>query len=374
MEDMEGLSINDFYKGKKALVTGHTGFKGSWLTTWLLKMGANVVGLSNEIPTNPSLFELLSLEGQIKHYTEDIRNKDKISEIIKSEKPDILFHLAAQPIVSLSYKDPLDTITTNVTGTANILDSLRNTDFNCTVVVVTSDKCYDNKEWVWGYREIDHLGGKDIYSASKGCTEIIARSFFHSFFSEVDSNIRLVTVRAGNIIGGGDWADDRIVPDAIRAWEKNTKLKIRSPYSIRPWQHVLDSLSGYLLVAKKLSENADINGEAFNFGPKDEIDKPVKDLIFDLAKNWGFDKNEEAYEIVGNPVFKESNFLRLNTDKSFIQLKWRTTLLYNEAIRFTAQWYRNHFNNLIDPFQFTTEQINSYEKLAEKRNLNWIKA
>ena len=372
MENMEYLGFNDIYKNKTVLITGHTGFKGSWLVTWLTMMGANVVGISEKIPTKPSLFELLNIEDRITHYFEDIRNKDAIEKIINNEKPDFLFHLAAQPIVSLSYQDPLDTISTNIMGTANILDSLRNTDFKCTVVVVTSDKCYDNVEWVWGYKETDHLGGKDIYSGSKGGAELITKSYYHSFFKKKNSKIRLATVRAGNIIGGGDWALDRIVPDLIRAWNANEKLIIRSPNATRPWQHVLDPLSGYLLVGEKLYGNIELNGDAFNFGPRHEINKPVIELVEDLAIIWNFKDPEDSYEILGNKTFDEASLLKLNCDKSLLQLKWLPVLYYNEFIDFTGKWYHEYRDNRKNLLKYTEDQIKEYCKLAKERDLKWM--
>lgn len=371
---MEYLGFNDVYKNKKVLITGHTGFKGAWLVTWLSMMGADIVGISEKVPTDPSLFELLNIEERITHYFEDIRNQAEVKKIILDEKPDFLFHLAAQPIVSLSYNDPLDTISTNIMGTANILDSLRYADFGCTVVVVTSDKCYDNVEWVWGYKETDHLGGRDIYSGSKGGAELITKSYYHSFFKKKGSKIRLATVRAGNIVGGGDWALDRIVPDLIRAWNSNKKLKIRSPNATRPWQHVLDPLSGYLLVGEFLSKNAELNGEAYNFGPRHEINKPVIELVKDLAKTWGFKKTEDSYEITtADKSFHEASLLKLNCDKSLLQLKWLPVLYYDEFISFTGNWYQKFINNKEDLLNFTEGQIIEYCKLAKKRKLKWMK-
>lgn len=369
---MEYLGFNEIYKNKKVLITGHTGFKGSWLVTWMNMMGAKVVGVSERVPTNPSLFELLNIEDRITHYFEDIRNKEGIQKIILEEKPDFLFHLAAQPIVSLSYKDPLDTISTNIMGTANILDSLRFADFKCTVVVVTSDKCYDNVEWVWGYKETDHLGGKDIYSGSKGGAELITKSYYHSFFKKENSKVRLASVRAGNIIGGGDWALDRIVPDMIRAWSIGEKLKIRSPQATRPWQHVLDPLSGYLLVGQELYKNFDLNGGAFNFGPRHEVNKPVIELVSDLAKLWGFNKPEDSYEITDNKTFDEASLLKLNCDKSMIQLKWLPVLFYDEFINFTGNWYHEFIENRDNLLQYTEKQVYQYCQLAKERKLQWM--
>ena len=325
---------------KKVLVTGHTGFKGSWLALWLLKLGASVVGISKDIPTNPSNFEILKLEKEINHYIEDIRNLDKLKKIFSLEKPDIIFHLAAQPIVSKSYQKPVETITTNVIGTANILECLRDIDYNCTAIVITSDKCYDNVEWYWGYRENDRLGGKDIYSGSKGAAELIIKSYLHSFL-KFKKNIKIGITRAGNVIGGGDWAEDRIIPDCIRAWSKNKKVKIRNPASTRPWQYVLEPLSGYLTLAQKLEDNENLNGEAFNFGPFSQDIVTVKKLINDIAKYWNL-RSDEAFEIETNTAFKEASLLKLNCDKALHYLKWSPTLKYDEMVKFTAEWYLDY--------------------------------
>ena len=370
---MERLGFSNVYSNKKVLITGNTGFKGSWLTTWLLSLGAKIVGISNGIPTNPSLFELLKLENEITHYYEDVRNTDEIRKIIRSEKPDFIFHLAAQPIVSLSYEDPLETISTNTMGVANVLDSLRESDFDCRVVVVTSDKCYDNVEWVWGYKETDKLGGKDIYSGSKGAEELIAKSYYHSFFSKPDSNVRVITVRAGNIIGGGDWAKDRIIPDTIRAWSNSEVLEIRSPYATRPWQHVLDPLSGYLFVGQKLLESSEFNGETFNFGPRQEFDESVLELVKDLAGIWGFDNINESYQIIEKRKFNEATLLKLNCDKALLKLKWIPVLKHNEVIEFTGNWYKEWIDSRNDLLKYTINQIKEYYDLAKNRELLWAK-
>ena len=243
------------YKSKKILITGHTGFKGSWLTAWLLKIGAEIVGVSKDIPTQPSMFEVLGLEEKIKHYNQDIRDLEKIRFIINKEKPDFIFHLAAQAIVSTSYIDPIETITTNAIGTANILEVLKTYKNPCISVMITSDKCYDNIESIWGYKEDDNLGGKDIYSGSKAAAEHIIKSYYHSFFKDINHPVKIGVGRAGNVIGGGDWAKDRIIVDSMLAWSNNQSVEIRSPKATRPWQHVLEPLSGYLLLGSKLQKS-----------------------------------------------------------------------------------------------------------------------
>jgi len=251
--------FSDIYKGKKVLVTGHTGFKGTWLTTWLLSLDADVIGISKDIPTQPSMFEILGLEDKIQHHNIDIRDISALSQVITDEKPDFVFHLAAQAIVSISYDDPLDTISSNLMGTTNLLESLRISNHQCTAIIITSDKAYDNVEQIWGYKENDPMGGKDIYSGSKGASELIFKSYYHSFFKSEESSVRLAVARAGNVIGGGDWAQDRIVVDCVEAWSKPKSVEIRSPGATRPWQHVLEPLSGYLNLGQELYNDRGLN-------------------------------------------------------------------------------------------------------------------
>jgi len=365
--------FSNTFKNKKVLVTGNTGFKGSWLSAWLIGLEADVYGISNDIPTNPSMFEVLNLKDQITHFNEDVRDYTSIKKIIKNIKPDFLFHMAAQPIVVTSYKEPIDTISTNVIGTANILEALREINHKCTAVVITSDKCYDNVEWVWGYKETDSLGGKDIYSSSKAAAEIIFKSYYHSYFKNIEkSNIRVVSVRAGNVIGGGDWADYRIVPDCIKAWIDGESVEIRSPKATRPWQHVLEPLSGYLSVAAALSEDILLNGESFNFGPHAEYSKTVKDLLDDLSNYW---KLDQAPSFVSKEIseFHEAGLLKLNCDKALFQLKWLPTLQYNKLIEFTSKWYFNFYNSEVNMLDYTLKQIKEYQKIAESKGIEWTK-
>jgi CDP-glucose 4,6-dehydratase len=365
--------FNNLYKGKKVLITGNTGFKGSWLSSWLIDLGAKVYGISNGIPTSPSMFEILDLSIKTTHFNEDVRNYKNIEEIIRKIKPDFLFHMAAQPLVVTSYIEPSETITTNVIGTTNILEALRVVNCNCTALIITSDKCYDNVEWVWGYKESDTLGGKDIYSGSKGAAEIIFKSYYHSYFkNRKNSNVRVVSVRAGNVIGGGDWAEYRIVPDCAKAWANNKSVEIRSPEATRPWQHVLEPLSGYLLCAQVLHDNLELNGESFNFGPKSDYTKSVKDLIEDLSLHWNLKNN--AYSIPDSiSKFHEAGLLKLNIDKSYYHLKWRPNLSYEKLIELTGKWYNNYYNSKINMLEFTIEQINEYQEIAKTNNLVWTK-
>jgi len=374
---MGNLEINKrafagVYAGKKVLVTGNTGFKGSWLTLWLLELGAKVYGLSNEVPGTPCMFNELGLEKKIKHYWADIRNTSRMQEIIQEVKPDFVFHLAAQALVSVSYDHPIDTITTNVLGTANLLEALRLENPECTAVIITSDKCYENVEWVWGYKETDHLGGKDIYSGSKGAAEIIIKAYFNSFFKKEECRVRLVTARAGNVIGGGDWALDRIIPDCIRSWSKGKPVEIRSPKATRPWQHVLEPLSGYLALGHKLSLDKTINGESFNFGPQAENSHTVIDLISAVGSIFGQPQGQKPYTITDNIPFHEAGLLKLNCDKALFHLRWMPTLQYEELIHFTAAWYRSWNTGEADMYDLTMAQLKSYQEKAAQRKQSWI--
>lgn len=362
--------FNSIFKGKKVIVTGHTGFKGSWLSLWLYKLGADVVGISNEVPTEPSLFETVQLNSLIKDIRRDIRDFESIKNIFIQEKPDFVFHLAAQPIVSLSYSDPLGTLSTNIMGTANILEALRLLKNKCISVIITSDKCYDNVEWEWGYKETDHLGGKDIYSGSKGGAELVYKSYFHSFLKN-SSNLRTATARAGNVIGGGDWAMDRIVPDCMKAWSQKEKVEIRSPNATRPWQHVLEPISGYLNLAEQLTENSELNGSSFNFGPKSEYSHTVEKLLGDLSKSWHIENMHDAYEITGDIKFHEAGLLKLNCDKALYYLKWLPALDYNQLIDFTGSWYYKFYNSNENFLNLTLNQIQEYESIAKSKGIKW---
>lgn len=365
------MSFDNVFSGARVLVTGHTGFKGAWLSAWLLSLGAKVCGYSREVPTTPSLFELAGLGSEVEHHIGDIRDLDRLRATVRAFRPDFVLHLAAQAIVSVSYKDPLDTITSNVTGTANILEVLREVDWSCSAVIITSDKCYDNVEWVWGYRETDALGGKDIYSGSKGAAELIFRSYYHSFFEGRDHPVRLATARAGNVIGGGDWAADRIVADCIRAWGEGSVVEIRSPAATRPWQHVLEPLSGYLTLARALASSKAPDGEPYNFGPRAEQNRTVVELIGDLGRTWGLGSDAEAYKSTGNIPFHEASLLKLNCDKALLDLSWEANLNYEECVDFTGSWYRRVLRNRESALDVTMEQIAGFEALAGQRQRVW---
>ena len=359
--------FGDLYKNKKVLVTGNTGFKGSWLTIWLLKLRAKVYGLAKDIPTNPSMFKELRLQKRIKYFEEDVRDLASVKKLFQEIKPDFVFHLAAQSLVSVSYSDPIETVTTNVLGTTNVLEALKASNHNCVGVIITSDKCYDNVEWVWGYKEMDTLGGKDIYSGSKGAAEMIFKSYYHSFFKNNDSNIKVVTTRAGNVIGGGDWAKDRIVPDCMRAWSKNEIVEIRSPNATRPWQHVLEPLSGYLSLGQQLYVSKKLSGESFNFGPMSQHNHTVEQLLQNLSKHLNIQDSSKAYKITEDIKFHEAGLLKLNCDKALFHLKWLPSLSYDQLIEFTGSWYYNYYIKQGIMLDFTLNQIDKYEQIATGR-------
>jgi CDP-glucose 4,6-dehydratase len=352
------------FSGKRVLITGNTGFKGSWLTAWLLSLNAEVFGISNLVPTSPSLFKELDLQKKIQHSFLDIRDFDLTKRKILEIKPDFLFHLAAQPIVSESFKDPLGTLTTNIIGTANVLEVMRGFDHECVGIFISSDKCYENIEQIWGYREKDPLGGKDVYSASKGAAEIVFHSYFRTFFKDQNKNIRMASARAGNVIGGGDFAKDRIIPDCFKAWSRNKKVNIRQPYSIRPWQFVLEPLGGYLQLAALLRDNQELNGESFNFGPKVDQNENVINLVSKLALNWGFASPDEAFTCNGNTNYNEAGCLKLDCEKANVMLNWKSKLDYIDTIDKTGDWYRKFYQSEEEINSLTIIQIKEYERIA----------
>lgn len=363
--------FSNVYKNKRVLVTGHTGFKGSWLALWLKHLGAEVTGLSLYLPSQPCNFEVLGLESRINHLTGDIRDYSGLKKIFEETKPEVVFHLAAQPIVRKSYEDPALTFNTNISGAVNILECIKTTPCVKAAVIITSDKCYNNVEWPWGYREIDRLGGEDPYSASKACVEIISHSYIKSFFTKLGFP-RVSTTRAGNVIGGGDWAEDRIIPDFVRALAMEKKLLIRSPYATRPWQHVLEPLGGYLWLGSQLLEgNDDVSGEPFNFGPQGEVVRTVEELIQTFAETWG---HAEWFIPQGvSSEKKESTLLKLNCDKALHYLKWHAVLSFEETVRLTAEWYKAFYYQDRDMYCFTEGQIEEYFNLAKKQGLDWVK-
>lgn len=359
----------DLYKNKRVLITGHTGFKGTWLTTWLLNLGAEVAGYSIGIPTQPSHFEELGLDKKIKHYLGDIRDYDRFFEVCQEFKPEFIFHLAAQPLVRESYSNPRETFEVNMSGTLNVLEAIRKmSDVVKVGIIITSDKCYDNVEWIYGYREDDKLGGEDPYSGSKGAAELISKSYMHSFFKTGFPN--LATVRAGNVIGGGDWAKDRIVPDIVRSWSEGNGVEIRSPYSTRPWQHVLEPLSGYLCLGVDLYDSSSQNkNESFNFGPDSRVNKNVGELIDEMKVLWP-DSPGWINKYVEDGK-REANLLKLCCDKANILLKWYPVMGFEETIDFTMSWYLNFYNKNVSVYHFTTGQIETYSQKAKDLKLAW---
>ncbi|MEQ8688271.1 MAG: CDP-glucose 4,6-dehydratase [Imperialibacter sp.] len=362
--------FSNIYHNKKVLITGNTGFKGSWLSIWLNQLGAKVYGISNEVPTVPSIFEELSLALFVEYKEIDIRNAKELAAAIADIAPDFLFHLAAQPIVGLSYEDPLGTIATNTQGTAHVLDAFRNLNNDCVGVFITSDKCYENVEWNYGYRETDHLGGKDIYSASKGACEIIIHGYFHSFIKH-KKNLKMASTRAGNVIGGGDWADRRLVADCFRAWSKGESVEIRSPRSTRPWQHVLEPLGGYLRTGQALYEGKNINGEAYNFGPPSEHTHTVQEILEAIGSFWDKTSSKQLFTMAEAPGFHEAGLLKLNCDKAVADLQWRPALSFQQTARFTAEWYLNFYNKSVNMLPFTQQQIQEYFKIATEKGVLW---
>lgn len=361
------------YAGKKVLVTGHTGFKGSWMVEWLLDMGAQVAGYSVDIPSNPSLFEVLGQEKRIRHHFGDIRDLAKMERVFAEFQPDILFHMAAQPLVRLSYDEPRATFETNVMGTVNVLECVRKTPSIQAAVFIATDKCYENVEWEWGYRENDPLGGKDPYSASKAGAEIAFHSYYRSFFKD-QKPVRMASVRAGNVIGGGDWAKDRIVPDCMRAWSRGEAPMIRNPQSTRPWQFVLEPLSGYLWLGARLFQGdehakAELNGESFNFGPHARITQPVATLIEEMQKTWS--SCTWRKDPAGSGLMKEANLLKLNCDKAYNRLSWEASLGFEETVRMTTEWYKAYYNKEPGLPALTTRQIREYARLARERGQAW---
>lgn len=363
------MAFQNIFHNKTVLVTGHTGFKGSWLTAWLIQLGAKVVGISLDPPTTPSHFSETPLKGLINDLRIDVRNQKSIIEAIIEAEPDFVFHMAAQALVKKSYLDPLETWETNVIGTLNVLEALRRLQNKCVAIMITSDKCYDNVEWVWGYRETDTLGGPDPYSASKGAAELVIKSQIKSFFQDPGSSVRIAVARAGNVIGGGDWADDRIIPDCVKAWSANQLVELRNPHSTRPWQHVLEPLSGYLSLAASLSRDLKFHGEVFNFGPRAIHNNSVLDLVDEMSKHWDQVSWRDVSGQDKGPY--ESGLLKLNCDKALFYLDWYAVMDFEDTVRMTAKWYKNFYQEKNPVLEYTNAQIQEYVELAKARQLTW---
>jgi CDP-glucose 4,6-dehydratase len=348
------------FSGKNVFITGNTGFKGSWLSLWLEHLGANVFGYSNREKTQPSMFENLEIEKRIKQFYGDITDRNSLLNSLKIVKPDFIFNLAAQSIVSASYLNPLGTIKTNSLGTATLLDALVELEFVGTAVMITSDKCYENDERTSGYREDDRLGGRDPYSASKAAAEIFISTYIRSFFRD-ESKQRIGVARAGNVIGGGDWNKNRIVVDCARAWLQGEKVALRNPEATRPWQHVLEPLSGYLSFAQKLSESPEHHGEAFNFGPDESNVYTVDEVVHRLGKCWGLKDVAEHVELSRNKIMHEASILSLNCEKANKVLSWSPRLEIDECLKLVADWYIQFGRNPDNLLDLTFEQIKFYE-------------
>jgi len=360
------MSFENCYYGKKVLLTGHTGFKGSWLAIWLKQMGAQVYGYSLAPYSEMDNFVTSDLKNKIHHYEGDVRDKGSLLAYFNQVQPDIAFHLAAQPLVLLSYQNPVETFETNLMGTVNFFEAVRQTPSVKVAINVTSDKCYDNQEWVWGYRENDPMGGKDPYSASKGCSELITSSYINSFFKN-DGTCLVASARAGNVIGGGDWAVDRILPDYFRAVKANKKLLVRNPYATRPWQHVLEPLSGYLQLGAALYLKGRKFTGGWNFGPEDTVNYSVKELIDAILKidpTGGY----EIPEMTDKP--HEANLLKLDISKAVNLLQWRPVLSFNDTVKFTVEGYQSDIN-LTNSYENRVAQIEEYVHKAKSKLIAW---
>jgi CDP-glucose 4,6-dehydratase len=344
-----------FWQGKRVLLTGHTGFKGSWLSLWLQSMGAVVRGISLDPPTTPALFTVAQVAQGMDHQIADIRDFEAIKPLVASFKPEIVIHMAAQPLVRLSYQQPIETYATNVMGTLHVLEAARHASSVRAIVNITTDKCYDNKEWVWGYREDEPMGGHDPYSSSKGCVELLSSAYRKSFLKE--AGIAMATARAGNVIGGGDWALDRLVPDILKALEQQQPVQIRNPHAIRPWQHVLEPLSGYLVLAERLFEHGQQDAEGWNFGPRDEDAQPVQWIVEHLCQAWG---GGATWAVQPGDHPHEAHFLKLDISKARQRLQWAPRWSLQTALGHITQWHQAWLAGQ-DMRAICIQQINSYQ-------------
>jgi len=354
----------EFWRGKRVLLTGHTGFKGSWLSLWLQSMGAQVVGYALAPPTEPSLFEVAGVGAGMTSVIGDIRDLEHLRAVFAEHKPEIVIHMAAQPLVRYSYAEPVETYSTNVMGTVNLLEAVRGTPGVKAVVNVTTDKCYENREWAWGYRENEAMGGYDPYSSSKGCAELVTAAYRNSFFNSATFNVKhstaIASARAGNVIGGGDWAEDRLIPNIMRAITQGRSVTIRNPHAIRPWQHVLEPLSGYLKLAQKLYEEGAAYAEGWNFGPNDEDAKPVQWIVEQLTQSWG---EGASWLLDGGEHPHEAHYLKLDCSKAKGRLDWHPRWHLDEALKRIVDWQKQYLYGR-DMRAVTIEQIDLYLKTA----------
>jgi len=350
-----------FWKGRRVFITGHTGFKGSWLSFWLAELGADVKGFSLVPDVSPNLYDTLSLGNRIESVFGDIRNLDHLKRELAEFKPEVVFHMAAQAIVRTSYDDPIETFETNVIGTVNLLESVKFVKSIKAVISVTSDKCYENREWDWKYRESDPMGGWDPYSASKGCAELVTASFRRSYFQNGNSDsikTGIATARAGNVIGGGDWSKDRLIPDIMRSFSKQEPVVIRNPAAVRPWQYILDLLHGYMVLAEKLYKDPKRYSEAWNFGPSESDERSVEFILNKMIETWGEGASWKLDKGV-NP--HEASYLKLDSSKSRMNLGWNTKVTLPSALESLTSWYKNYFYGA-DITEFTKSQIREFEK------------
>lgn len=377
--------FGEAYKDKKVLITGHTGFKGSWLALWLVKMGAKVIGYSLKPSANPNHYDLLTLKEKITSIIGNINDGKKLNEVFNRYQPDIVFHLAAQPLVRYSYINPIETYETNVLGTLKVFEASRNAQSVKVIINITSDKCYENKEWIWGYRENDALGGYDLYSSSKACSELLTGSYRNSFLNvnsyKKNHDILLASCRAGNVIGGGDWAKDRLIADVMISASKSKKTLIRNPDAVRPWQHVLEPLSGYLLLGQKLLEGRKEFAESWNFGPDNNSAITVEEVVDNLKQYWNKINYKILKEVSGknedkikdknqNKDFHEAAFLKLDCSKVHLLLEWKQVWNINETFKNTVDWYKYFYeNNLIK----TEDDLMRYINSAKDKKLSWTK-
>lgn len=350
--------MNDrFWRGRRVLVTGHTGFKGSWLSLWLQEMGARVAGFALPPPTRPSLYESARVGEGMESHMGDLRDLEALTAVVRHFRPEVIFHLAAQPLVRRSYQEPVETYTTNVIGTVHLLEAVRRCETVQAVVNVTSDKCYHNREWEWGYRESDPMGGADPYSSSKGCAELVTDAWRHSYFS---SGPWLASARAGNVIGGGDWAEDRLIPDLLTAFARGEAAPIRNPHAVRPWQHVLEPLAGYLLLAERLVHDGAAVADGWNFGPADEEARPVGWIADRLAELWG---EGAHWQSQGGDHPHEATWLKLDSSRARLRLGWSPRWGLEEALRRVVEWHRAHADGA-DLRAVTLEQIHAYRQIG----------
>jgi len=357
MERLKGQVNPEFWNRKKVFLTGHSGFKGSWTSLWLQSMGAIVKGYSLEPNTTPNLFSAANVSENMDSEIGDIRDLKQISKSMKDFNPDVLIHMAAQPLVRLSYQEPVDTYTTNVIGTVNVLEAARNCANLKAIVSITTDKCYENNEWAWGYRENEPMGGHDPYSSSKGCAELVTAAYRNSFFNTNDTPF-LASGRAGNVIGGGDWAEDRLIPDILKAFEKEQSVIIRNPLSTRPWQHVLEPISGYLVLAERLYNDGEAFAEGWNFGPKDEDCKPVGWILDLMVEKWGKGAN---WELDKNNNPHEAGFLKLDCSKAALKLNWTPKWHLDKTLDLIVDWHQNWLSGKNNKQQ-CLQEIVSYQK------------